>query len=196
MNFPELVDAVAIKTGRPDQQDAIRLALREATLWAHLFDLWRRDVVEIPINYDPAVFTGQLLLDTYLPGLRKVCYWRKYDPLTQAVGEYLKQVDPDNLYDQFKTKKTNVYYLAGRVVNWFSSSSDAGHIIAYWKLPNIDVDNYTSWIATSNPFLLINHAAATIFASIGQQDEARSKMALAQAQMQELGVNEIESAGR
>ena len=196
MDYQELVSAVATKTGRPDQGDLISLEIREATKWAHLFDFWRRDLSEIPLTYDPPLFTGQILVDTYLPGFRKISYIRKYDPLLGNVGDFLKPVEPDSLFDSFNCRKTDIFYLGGKVLNWFSSTSDSGHIVGYWKMPSIVASSYDSWIAKDHEFIIVNYASAKVFDSIGQEAAAKKHFSYATAMLAALQTNEIETVGR
>lgn len=196
MNLTELCDAVASKSRRPDKAEEILLAVQEATLFAHHSDFYRRDIVEIPLVYTQAAFKGQVDFNRQLPGLRKVAYWRKFDPLTCAVGEYLKPVEPDQLLDQFRNQKLDRYYLAGKVINWISSTGDKAHLVGYYKRPPIAKSDYDSWIGDNHPFILINYAAGIIFGQIGQQDEKKAHQELALAQIAELLTDEIESEGR
>lgn len=196
MNFQELITAVAVITKRPDQGDLITLKLQEATLWAHLEDFWRRDLQEKALTYTTPAFKGQILVDCDLPKLRKISYWRKFDPVHCCVGDYLKPVEPDNLIDEFSRQKINKYYLAGGVINWISSTCDKAHAIGYWAYPNINIAGYKSWIADEQPFILIHWAAAQVLISIGKKDEGNAELGLATTMMRILQTNEVESQGR
>lgn len=198
MNLSELIDAVVSKTGRPDKASTgeILLAIQEATLFSHNYDFFRRDIVELPVEYATASFRGRLDYPALLPGFRKIAYWRKFDPLTCAVGPYLDPVEADQLIDQFKNQKVDKYYLAGKVLNWFSSTSDKAHLIGYYKYPGIKRDNYDSWIAEDHPFPIINYSSGVIFGQIGQQDEKQAHLQLATAQLGEVLTSDIESNAR
>lgn len=201
MNFQEMVDTVAVDTKRPDQGELISLKLREATLWAHLKDFWRRDIQEKVLNFVSdttplGAWKGQVLQDCDLPKVRKISYWRKFDPNTCCAGAYLKPVEPDNLFDTFNRQKTDRYYLSGKVINWISCTQDKAHIVGYWAYPNINIAGYDSWIADQQPFAITNYAASLVFGKIGQQDESKKSLAIALEQLAELAINEVESQGR
>lgn len=196
MNLSEIVDGVVVKTKRPDKADSILLAVQEATLFAHNYDFFRRDIVEKPIEYISAAFKGRLDYDSNLPGFRKIAYWRKFDPITCVPGAYLNPVEADQLLDQFRNQKVDKYYLAGRVLNWISSTSDKAHLIGYYKYPGIKRSDYDSWIAVDHPFPIINYASGIIFGQIGQQDEKQSHQQLAIAQLAQVLTSDIESNAR
>lgn len=191
-----VVDAVTAKTDRPDKAEAILLAVQEATLFAHNYDFFRRDIVEIPVEYREASYKGKIDYASVLPGFRKIAYWRKFEPITCCVGDYLEPVEADQLIDQFRNQKRDRYYLAGKVLNWISSTNDTAHLIGYYKYPGIMKDNYDSWIAKDHPFAIINYASGIIFGQIGQQEEKQTHHALAIAQLQEVLTSDIESNAR
>jgi hypothetical protein len=196
MNLSELVDGVVSKTKRPDKADSILLAVQEATIFAHTYDFFRRDMVEIPVEYATPSFKGRLDYGNVLPGFRKIAYWRKFEPITCLVGDYLLPVEADQLIDQFHNAKVDKYYLAGKVLNWISSTSDKAHLIGYYKYPGIKKSDYDSWIAEDHPFVLINYASGIIFGQIGQQDEKVSHQNLAIAQLALVLTSDIESNAR
>jgi len=198
MNLSELTNAVVTKTKRPDKAEdgSILLAIQEATLFAHNHDFFRRDIVELPIIFAVPQFQGKLDYPTVLPGFRKIAYWRKFEPRACYVGEYLLPVEADQLLNQFNNPKTNKYYLAGRVINWVSSTADPAHLIGYYKYPGITRSNYDSWIGSDHPFPIINYASGIIFGQIGQQDEKTSHQSLAVAQLGQVLTSDIESNAR
>ncbi len=201
MTLSELLDAVGERTNRPDRVDEILLAVQEATLFCHSFEFFRRDIAEVPVVYTTntnpvGLASGQLIYDTVLPAFRKISYWRKWDPVNLVAGTYLDPVEPDKLFDSYGAKKQDKYYLAGRVLNWLSCSTDKAHIIGYWRFPDISKSRYASWIAEQQPFAIINWATAKIFRTVGQQDEAKVALADAEAQLQVIQTNDIESSGR
>lgn len=198
MTLTEILDAVASRTKRPDREAEILLAVQEATLFCHSFDFFRRDLAEVPIPYgDQGLSSGQILLDDIvLPAFRKISYWRKWDPIGRIAGSYLSPCEPDALFTSYSLKKQDVYYVAGRVVNWLSSTNDTAHIIGYWRLPDISKSRYTSWIATVQPFAIINRAAAKIFRTVGQQEEGKIAIEDANQMLLVLQMNDIESEGR
>lgn len=202
MKLSELLTAVVTKTKRPDLEDDILLAVQEATLFLHQVDFFRRDLIEVPICYDTPTFSGRIDIgaECALPGFRKISYWRKADRATRipVAGKdgFFSQVEPDALLDTFNEQKRNVYYLAGRYINWLSSSKDSLHLIGYWKNPKIGEGEYDSWIADYSPFPIIKYAAGIVFNDIGQKEVGAEEKREAIAMMQVLLQNEIETAGR
>lgn len=199
MNLTEIIAAVVVRTKRPDLEEDILLAVQQATLFCHNSEFYRRDMVELPFNFSAApAFSGQYIVDSVLPSLRKVSYIRKWDPtVTPAfLGAFLKPVEPDQLFDYYEQKKKDVYYLAGKVINWISCTQDKGHIVGYWRFPDVGRSNYSSWIATTHPFAIVDMAASRIFRNIGQQDESKAAKEDALMELSVVKINEIESAGR
>jgi hypothetical protein len=192
-----MVNAVVKRTRRPDKGDEIVIALQEATLFAHRFDFFRQDLREVPIQYATPVFSAQLVIASSFKRFRKFSYWRKYDPEGKGVpGDYLKPCEPDKLIDSYGQAKQDIYYVAGRVVNWLSSTEDLIHLVGYYANPDINVNAFDSWLADSQPFAIINYAAAKIFKSIGQLDIAKTTMDEAVALLKDIQINEVEAEAR
>ena len=177
MTLTEMINAVATRTKRPDLEDDIFIAIQEATLKVHLSDFFDKDLIELPFAYNPPLANGQVIQDSAFPNFRNICYWRKFDPSTKALGIYLTPVSPSNLIGYFGEKKLDVYYVAGKVINWSSSCADAGHLVGYWRYPDVSRSNYDSWIARTYAFPIVNWAVSKIFRTVGQQDESRAAVA-------------------
>jgi hypothetical protein len=198
MTLSEMLDAVVSRSKRPDRKEEILLAIQEATLFCHNFDFFRRDMYEVPISYVSVggLQTAQLIYADVLPSFRKIAYWRKWDPVSLVAGKFLSPVEPDAIFDAYNCKKQDIYYVASRVINWYSSTVDQAHIIGYWRFPNVSKSRYESWIAEQSPFCIINRALGKVFRTIGQPDEARAALQDSNEELMQLQTNEIESQGR
>jgi hypothetical protein len=196
MKRPEIIEAVKVRTKRPDLEDEIWLAIQQATLFVHNKDFYKRDFIELPLVYNPPVFRGQIIFDAALPNFRKVGYIRKYDPIGEMVGSFLKEVEPDKQFDYYEKKKTDIFYVAGKVINWTASCEEKAHLVGYWRYPDVSRERYDSWIADAYPFVIIERSCAKVFDTIGQQEASNSCMRAALEAGSLVDINEIVSQGR
>lgn len=196
MTFDELVAEVYLKTNRPDLVDQTKSAVKAATLAAHNLDFFYKDIVAVQYVFNQLSYLPQI--DTQQEPIRRwraLAYCRKNDPSlypyqvnpllappyvtqngaqvwNQAMAE-LTIITPDWILDDWGYVKSDVCYQAGDTINIRSSSPVRMVLLGFYQFPNIDPDDYTSWIARDFPFVIIYEAASNILQTIGMTDAAR-----------------------
>jgi hypothetical protein len=172
MDFGQLCADVMVLSGRPDLINDTQLAVRTATLKFHMIDFWKRDLIEKSILLNASA--SQFQVDTLqLERFRKLKYIQPLssDGLT-PVDVKLKEVEPDNIFDQFSARKSDVYYLAGTNLNIKTANGYSGFIIGWYRYPLVMPSNYNSWIADFYPSIITEEAAGRLMYAIGNVDEA------------------------
>lgn len=171
MNFGELCAEVMVLTNRPELVAETQSRVRAATTYLHLFDFWLRDADEKIINFPASSTVFQIDTKVAFTNYRKLRYIRKWDPTTLLAGEYIKSCAPDCLYDEFKQKKSNVYYQAGNLINLLTSENQSAFVAGWYRYPNTGLNNYSSWIAELVPYAIIDLATGWLLTIIGQVEE-------------------------
>lgn len=184
MNFQELCDEVVLITKRPDLRDLIESRVRAATLKAHTKDFFYKDVVEtgvaFPIPGTVTSFRPADLVQRY----RKPRYIREWlydasDPVDFGRGgKLLRSIDIANVRDSYGYFRSDVYYLAGDVIQIRSSVALSHILFGAYVYPDVTPNGYSSWIAEEMPGVIYHEAARQVLMSIGATTQAE-----AQAQM-------------
>lgn len=171
MDVGQLCEAVQVLTARPDLVSETQLAVRSATLFFHLKDFWMRDRIEKLLPFNATLTNFQVDLPANFTNWRKFSYIRKWDGSVGEPGDYIKQMDPTAMFDEFAAKKTNVYYVSGTKLNMKTSEGQSAFLVGWYTYPNV-TDQFNSWIADMLPYAIIDMAAGDILNKIGQVDEA------------------------
>lgn len=195
MTFTELVNEVYSWTKRPDMIAQTESAVRSATLKYHRKEKFWRDLAVVTPVLAPA--TVQLVdLAAECPRFRQVAYVRIPASANQP-ETFLDIVDANDLLDADGYAKDNIAFFAGTQLNIKSSWAPSSIEICYWKDPLVTpAVSYTSWIADTQPDLLIASAAARIFAFDNENEIFRAATMEEAAQWQELQQNNTEVIGR
>lgn len=196
-----LMNEVYTCTNRPDKIAETKAAIISSTLKMHGLDYFFRDIFPAKAMFDVSQYIQALDTST-LPRFRSVAYIRKWDnsldaslisgvsggavpslpPLYDSNGflvnpnlatALLKPIDPTNIFDEFGSERTDVYYQAGNTLMIRSSTALSVALVGWYQWPNVTDALYDSWIARDYKYAIIYDAASNIFASISQQDQAR-----------------------
>ena len=174
MTLTQLISEVAIATNRPDLTNDITQAIRKATMKCHLADEFKFDLSEVVITVPTQTdFHYQLDLSntTNYPLFRKVSHIQEYN-LPLAGNEIVfEPKDAAGLMDDYMLESNDYYYQAGYAINIGSHKQLTQLRVGYWKLPDIGVSTYSSWIANMYPDAIIDEAASTVFKAIGKDAE-------------------------
>jgi hypothetical protein len=177
MNLAELQSEVILLTARPDLSALTQSAIQAATLKAHRFDYFPKDLWLGSINLG-GTFTEALLstegATAVLPRFRTLKYVRKFENTSGTHGDFFTVIDPININDEYGVQQDNIAYLGGSQLVLKSRSGFSYVYIAYYTDPVVAVSLYSSWVANTNPWAIIYEAAAIIFRSIGQFDKFRT----------------------
>jgi len=182
-SLTSLIDDVFLLTNRPDLVGETTLAVRNATLKAHSLDFFPKDLFETGVQFDYPQSQQTLEYKTLVPRWRALKYIRTYVPDSTGggcPGPMLEVVTPDSLIDSYGRHRPNVCYVAGLNLQIRTTTAQQYYLLGCYVYPDVTTDNYSSWIADEQPSLIQYEAAATIFKSIGfdEQEAAYRRMLL------------------
>jgi len=177
-----LVNNVYSLTNRPDLVSETLLAVQNATLKAHRSDFYPKDLLETGIQFDSPNTLQTLAYKTIVPSWKALKYLRKYDyssPPGIAL-DFLKIVAPDNVLDDYNLNVDDVCYVAGLNLQIRTKQAMQYFLLGCYVNPIVTAQGYASWIADEQPACILYDAAATIFKTIGfdEQNAAYRQMVL------------------
>lgn len=176
MNLSELCADVYVKTNRPDLAAETQLAIRNAARKFHLLEFFQRDRAEKLISFTALGTAFSIPIAANFENWRKFKYIRPWDADASAPkgGEnrMIKEVDPAKIFDEFGSSKVDVGYVAGDQLNFKTSEAESAFVVCWYKYPNLNVNNFSSWIADMYPEILIEHATGDMLNILGQVEEA------------------------
>lgn len=180
--YDAIKDAVVTLTNRPDYVDEIALAIRNATLSVHLCDHFPRDVVSTSVPASTSSFSQQLDTLALFARFRDV----SAIALRNADGEQIltppiELVEIGDLYEPGYpgVRKQNIAWLAGSIINIYSSLASYGCYVDWFQSPSLDRDSYNSWIADSFPDPIVWYASMIVWNRSGNEkksSEARTML--------------------
>lgn len=195
MNFSELCAEVYSLTGRPDRVAETEAAVRSATLKAHQSDYYFKDIFEIGIDFGTADYVQSFEYRALIPRWRTNKYLRKYDYSTSTPGKFVTLIVPEQVLDDYKIQKTDIYYTAGEFLQINSSTQQQYYLYGCYLNPIITSAGYNSWIALDHPYAIIYDAAATVFKAIGKDEESAQYRGLVSEQILMLKTSNIVAEG-
>ncbi len=195
MTFAELLTEVYEITGRADLVALTKSAVKAATLKAHRLDFFSKDIYETQIKFDDSEYAHSLDIITLIPNYRALKYMRKLDVSTLEAGKFIGVLTPEEILDQWGNTKTDVAYVAGRVIEIKSSTSLEAILIGCYVNPIIVEATYSSWIADLQPWAIVYEAARRVYLSIAQPTEAKGQATLVAEEYMELKINAVTDVG-
>lgn len=195
MNFTELCAEVYILTRRSDRVAETVSAVKAATLKAHQSDYYYKDIFETGIDFGVPNYVQNLDYRALLPSYRSFVYLRKYDATSSTPGRELDIIIPDQVFDQYKTQKSDIAYVAGAYIQINSSTQEQYYLFGCYLNPDISQTAFNSWIALDHPYVIIFDAAATVFKSIGKDEEASAYRGMVAEQIAMLRTSNIVANG-
>lgn len=225
MLFSDLVNNVYTLTNRPDRVNETTLAVAAAILFCHHTDYYYKDLVEMPISFPNLAYLQQIPLQTFpnfrsLKYIRKYypgtgpnnppaqdqspnnlppLYGMYYDPGANLPdGRFFEIITPDNVVDSYRINKIDVAYVAGQVIQIRSGDYFQYLLAGYYAHPTIVTTGggtTNSWIAVENPYAIIYKAAATVFKTIGYDEQNATYQQLMQEELIALQMSNITATG-
>ena len=195
MNYSSLLAEVYTLTKRPDLVAETTLGVKSATLQLHRMDFFSKDLHETGIAFDTSEYIQTLTYRVLLPRFRQMKYLRKYDNTGGAAGEKLKEVSIEKILDGYKQERTDIFYLAGDVIQIKSSTKEKYYLFGCYLNPSIDPDNFISWVADEYPYAIIYRAASIVMKAIGQDTESAAYDNLAKLEANEILISNLETVG-
>ncbi len=195
MNFQEIYDEVIIITKRPDLVDRTKQAIRSATIKAHHSDFYYKDLIEIPVQFTNLFFLQSFLPTEVVPTFRMVKYIRLWQGgINGDVGKFLEPIQIENSLDQYKNIKTDVYYMAGQLLQIRGACQLDKVLFGCYTNPVITPEgSYSSWIANEQPYAIVYEAARQILKSISFTEQANEYSTLVGEEYAELKLSYVDS---
>lgn len=168
--FADMETLVLAQTKRPDISDITAAAIRTATLRAHHVDFFPRDLSEGVLSYTPsstAIYYPFSNVSTLLPRARSIKFVQCVDTATGVPVEDLEYREIDDLYDSDGNRRLSTYTLIGDSLRIFPQRATGSATAFYYRNPNVNGLEYSSWIADAYPDELSQWAAAIVFARTG-----------------------------
>lgn len=192
--FQSLVDQVGVITLRPDLSVQAAQAIKAATLKAHYSDFFKYDMYEVGIQFDDEGYKQSFDSLQLIPRWRQIEYVRLY--VDGVATNLLDVIEPDNLLDVLNDERINIAYQAGTTVHISSDVSFQHVLIGVYLRPQLDEDDYGSWIAHQHPYIIIHEAARQVLSSTGRLEEANAQHRLYLEALSALSPNALEAKAR
>jgi hypothetical protein len=173
MTLNELIAEVYTLTGRPDLVAETSAAIRKATLKMHSLDFFYRDLQEEIIGFPTTAFKQQYDLQINIPSYRAIKYVRRWNAVPTGMENYFTKLEPDAVLDSYGREATNIWYVAGAMLNIKGKEQISNLVLGYYRHPDITTNGFSSWIAIEQPFAIIEEACANIFQMIGHAEMRR-----------------------
>lgn len=195
MTFDELVAEVYILTNRPDLVAETKSAVKAATLKAHKSDFYSKDIFETGVEFASVGFRQSLDYISLLSNFRAFKYFRRVEDENDDAGTFLDIIAVDEVLDSYGTGRTDIAYIAGRVLEIRSSVEFSKALLGAYVLPIVREVDYTSWVAEQHPFFIIYEAARVIFKATGYDEQSATFGQLVAEEFQELRMAGIADVG-
>lgn len=196
MTFLELLTEVYNITGREDLVDLTKTAVKAATLKAHQTDFYSKDIYENSyILAGGLEYTKSLDYISIIPNYRALKYLRVYDATTGEPAQFFTVITPEEVLDGWGRTKTDVAYVAGRVLEIKSSIEFETVLLGAYVNPIVIEANYSSWVADLYPYAIIHEAARYVLGTIALQAESNFQKSLVAEQYAELKINAVSDVG-
>lgn len=194
MTFDEIVSEVIRITKRPDLLTSIQANVRAATLKAHHSDFYYKDLYEVPVQFTNVFHLQSFIPTEVAPQFRKAKYIRLWNGgITGDVGQFLTPIQVENSIDGYGYIKTDVYYMAGQMLQIRGKSALDKVLFGCYQHPVIAPEgSYSSWIATEMPYAIIYEAARVTFKSYSFTEQANEMSALVNEQFAELKLSYVD----
>ena len=194
-SFASLVSDVMTITNRPSLVNETALAVQAATLKAHQFDDWIKDLNEYSIQFSTSDYYQTLDYKTVIPLFRKARDLRKYDAVTGMPGDFLEYIVPEKVVDEYGANRLDIFYVAGANIQIRSSTQLQYLLLNCYTNPIIVEQNFSSWIADDHKFAIIYEAAAIIFKTIGYDEQTTVYREMVKEQMETLTKHAVTGTG-
>jgi hypothetical protein len=139
MTLTELQTAVYEITNRPDLVAKTLSAVQSATLKAHHSDYYYKDIYEAEVDFTTELYEPDFEFRTFVPRWRAAKYFRKYNHTTGVPGIFFDKISPENALDSYAQAQTNVWYGAGEIIHFKSSTEERYILMGCYRHPDITI---------------------------------------------------------
>jgi hypothetical protein len=192
-----LVADVYTLTNRPDLVGETLLAVKTATLKAHNSDYFYKDLFETGIEFDDSLAQQSLDYKTLIPRWRALKYVREYDYSTSpgTPGDFLELITPEGVLDSYYVNREDVCYVGGQTLQIRTRAAGQYFLVGCYRYPDTGTETYDSWVAEEQPAAIVYEAAATVFKTIGYDEQFAAYQGLVATQYAELKLTNIVAVG-
>lgn len=195
MTFDELIEEVYLITNRRDLVNETKSAVKAATLKAHKSDFYSKDIFETGVEFTSSDFRQSLDYISLLSNWRALKYFKRVEDENDDVGKLFDIITPEEILDSYGTNRTDIAYVAGRVLEIRASVEFSKALLGAYVLPIVREGAYLSWVAEQFPFAIIHEAARRIFRSIGKLDESNAQSQFVAEEYAELKLSALSDVG-
>lgn len=193
--FDDIVQDVYALTNRPDLETETEYAVRSSTLKLHHTDFYSKDLYETGIEFPALSYRQQLDYISVVPNLRAFKYVRKAEDACDDAGDFICIITPDEILDSYHQNRTNVAYVAGRVLEIRSSTQFDKALLGCYVHPIVKKGEYCSWIAEQYPYAIVHEATRVIFKTIGYDEQAATYERLVAEAVMLLKLSNVQDIG-
>jgi hypothetical protein len=195
MTLTELIAEVYVLTNRPDLVAETASAIKAATLKAHKTDFYSKDIYQTGISFTSLEYRQSLEYITLFSNFRAFKYLRKADSATDDSGVFFEVITPEEVIDSYGINRTDIAYVAGRVLEMRSSTLFQYGLLGCYVLPIVTTAGYSSWVAEQSPFAIIYEACRVIFKSIGYDEQSNTFTRLVAEEYELLKLSALSDVG-
>lgn len=165
MTFDEMVAGVVSLTGRPDKTVDIGRLINKAINFCCVEGNFARDVEEQAITVPVSSLLHSIPVAD-LTRFRKVAYMRPVNS-----NKLIQFAQVQDLFVNNK-QRCDVYYVAGADIKVHVGTATTQLLVGYFQYPPILSGSNKFWLTDVSPYMIIDHAASSLFASVGEKEEA------------------------
>lgn len=195
MTFDELKEEVFLLTNRRDRVAETESAIRAATIKAHKSDFYARDIFETGIQFPTSDYRQQLDYTQFISNFRAFKYFRRAEDAEDDSGPFFEIITPDAILDSYGINRTNIAYVAGRILEIRSDVEFQFGLLGVYVLPIVRTGAYSSWVAEQQPYVIIYESVRTLFKSFGQDEESATYTRLVAEEYNLLQASAISDVG-
>lgn len=195
MNFNELLQACYELTSRPDLVAVTKSAIKAATLKAHRTDFYSKDIYETGVEFTTKDFRQHLDYVNLIPNFRTLKYLRRVQDEHDDNGTFFEVVTPEELLDDYNQQRSDVVYVAGRVLEIQSAVSFDKCLLGAYVMPITTEEGYSSWVASMHPQAIIYEACRVIFKTIGYDEQSATYRSLVAEEYEQLKTSALTDVG-
>lgn len=195
MTFDEIIAEVKLLTNRPDLVAETLSAVKAATLKAHKTDFYSKDIYETGMQFPEYSYRQSLDYASLFSNFRALKYVRIVQDEFDTFGIPIEVVKVEELLDAYNLPRTNVAYVAGRVLEIRAELPFKYILTGAYVFPTTTSSGYRSWVAEQYPYTIIYEAARVVFKMCGLQEEANGMRDLVFEEYTALAMASIEDVG-
>lgn len=195
MDFNTLITEVYNLTNRPDLVNETKSAVKAATLKAHHSDFYSKDIYETGIQFETPGYIKSLDYPSLISNFRALKYIRRVTDANDDFGTFIEVLTPDALLDSYGCNKSDVAYVAGRIIEIRSAVQFDKILLGCYVSPLVGDATYNSWVAELFPFTIVYEAARVVFKTIGYDEQSAQYERLTAEQFAMLKMSALADVG-